>query len=329
MMLRVKEDGGLPQIVRAFRAHQGLAAKAALGLVTDVLGVSDGVSGPGDDTAAVPLPGTPDGRRRHVLAAGEAMWPPFVARDPYGAGVGAIVANVNDVAAMGGRCLGIVDTIVGPEVVARAVLEGLRDGAAIYDVPVLGGHLTVDDDHVAVSAFAVGITTRVLSARNAAPGQRLLVTCALEGELHPDFPFFASFRARRDEVPGDVEILADLAGDGACVAAKDVSMAGLLGSLAMLLEPTAAGVAVDLDALPRPPHVPLLTWLQVFPSYTFLLCAPPGRVADCTAAFAARGLACAEVGVLDGTGRLRARLGGNEALLLDLAHEPVTALALD
>lgn len=320
--------GRLPEIVRAFRAHPGLAAKAALGLVTDVLGASDGVSGPGDDTAAVPLPGAVDGRGAHVLAGGEAMWPPFVARDPYGAGVGAVVATVNDVAATGGRCLGVVDTIVGPEAMARAVLEGLRDGAATYDVPVLGGHLTIDEDHVAVSAFAVGTATRVLSARNAAPGQRLLVASALEGELHREFPFFASFRARRDRVPGDVEVLPVLAGDGACVAAKDVSMAGLLGSLAMLLEPAAVGVAVDLDALPRPPHVPLLTWLQVFPSYTFLLCAPPDRVADCTAAFAARGLACAEVGVLDGTGRLRARLDGGEALLIDLAHEPVTALAL-
>lgn len=312
----------LADVVRAFCANPGLRAKAELGLVTEVLGPTDWLGGPGDDTAAVPVGSA------HVLAGGEAMWPPFVERDPYGAGVGAVVANVNDVAAMGGRCLGIVDTIVGSEPVARAVLEGLRDGAATYGVPVLGGHLTVAEGRPAVSAFAVGTAANPLSARRAAPGQRLLVACALEGELHPDFPFFASFRARAPQVPGDVEVLARLADDGACVAAKDVSMAGLLGSLAMLLEPNAAGVCVDLDALPRPPQVPLGTWLEVFPSYTFLLCAEPERVDECAAAFAERGLACADVGVLDDTGTLRARLDGEQALLLDLARQGVTSLAL-
>ena len=42
-----------------------------------------------------------DGTGDQVIACGEALLPAFVAADPYGAGVAAVLANVNDLAAMG------------------------------------------------------------------------------------------------------------------------------------------------------------------------------------------------------------------------------------
>ncbi|MEA2504664.1 MAG: uncharacterized protein QOG36_1707, partial [Actinomycetota bacterium] len=55
-----------------FLSHPGLAAKAALRMVPGILGPTDWVGGPGDDTAAIPSDGG------FLLAAGEAMFPPFV-----------------------------------------------------------------------------------------------------------------------------------------------------------------------------------------------------------------------------------------------------------
>ena len=94
--------------------------------------------------------------------------------------------------------------------------------------------------------------------------------------MREDFPFFRSFEVRAEKVAGDVRVLAEVADSGACVAAKDISMAGLVGSLAMLLEHGRFGVTVDLDRLPRPVDVPLERWLGCFPSFGFLLCVPPG-----------------------------------------------------
>jgi selenophosphate synthetase-related protein len=110
------------------------------------------------------------------------------------------------------------------------------------------------------------------------------------------------------------------------LAAKDVSMAGLLGSLAMLLEPTGTGVVVDLERLPKPTDVALAEWTAAFPSYGFLLCAPAGREDECVAAFEADGLVCAEIGVLDDTGRLRGALGDERSELLDVARDGATKL---
>ena len=303
------------------RSHPGLRGKAAIGLVREVLGPTDWLTGPGDDAAVVAECGG-----RTILAGGEALWPPLVAADPFGAGVAAVLTNVNDLAAMGARPKVILDTVIADASVAREVLGGIAYAARLYDVRVAGGHLTVRDGQPAVSAFGVGEAIAVLSTQHVAPGLDLLLACCLEGTMRADFPFFTSLEERGDRLASDVLTLAATAEAGEAVAAKDVSMAGLVGSLAMLLESRGAGATVDLEALPRPARVDLGQWLVCFPAFAFLLCVPPERVEACAARFHARGLACARIATLDDTGLVRLRGGAEVATVLDLTKEPVTGL---
>ncbi len=314
------DPAALDDLVAAVRTHPGLRGKAAIGLVSTVLGGSDWLAGPGDDGAVVgPFGGS-------AVACGEAMWPPFVRADPHGAGFAAVLTNVNDLAAMGAVPLGIVDTIVATEEVARAALEGMRRACALFEVPIIGGHLTAHDGEPAVSAFGIGSATHPLSVTRMATGQRLVVAYALDGAMRPDFPFFPAFEQRRGRCAGDVRLLAEVAATGSCVAAKDISMAGFAGSLAMLLERGRFGVTVDLDALPVPDGVGLAAWLTCFPSFGFLLCAPAGREEELAGAFTARGLRAAVLGILDDTGLLALRRGDAVATVLDVGAEPVTGL---
>jgi len=315
-------DHELADLAAAVRAHPGLAGKRAIGLVREILGPTDWLAGPGDDAAAVAECGT-----HTILAGGEALYPPFVASDPFGAGVAAVLTNVNDLAAMGARPRAILDTIVADEDVARSVLAGIAHGAELYDVPIAGGHLTVREGPPAVAAFGVGEASAVLSARNAEPGLAVLLACCLDGTMRADFPFFASFEQRGRRMAGDVRLLAAAAEAGDVVAAKDVSMAGVVGSLGMLLEWRRAGAAVDVDALPRPAGVDLAQWLVCFPAYAFLLCVPAERVDACAARFREHGLTCEQIATLDDTGLVRLRRRDESATVLDLAREPVTGLA--
>ncbi|HEV7536179.1 MAG TPA: AIR synthase related protein, partial [Acidimicrobiia bacterium] len=266
--------------------------------------------------------------RATIVVGGEAMLPAFVATDPFAAGVAAVLTNVNDLAAMGAEPLALVDTIVATEAVARSALEGLRHASELYRVPVVGGHLTIHDGPPALSAFGLGRATsgRVLSVRNAAAGQSLLLAGCIDGTMRLDFPFFGSFDARGPELAGDVRLLAEVAASGAAVAAKDVSMAGILGSLGMLLECNGLGVTVDLDVLPRPAGVGLVDWLGCFPCVVFLVCAPEGREGECARRFHDRGLTAAVIGTLDDSGLLRITAGGATATVLDVRTEPVTGL---
>lgn len=310
----------LEALAGAVRQSPGVLAKADIGLVAEVFGGGDWYAGPGDDGAVLP-PG--DG---HVVVGGEAILPAFVAADPYGAGIAAVLANVNDLAAMGARPVALLDTVVGREDVAREVLRGMHWAAGLYDVPVVGGHLTRTDGPPSLSAFGIGRADRVLSATQAAAGQVLVLGCCLEGRMRSDFLFFPSFDERGERLAGDVRLLADIATSGAAVAAKDVSMAGIVGSLAMLLEPNRLGVVLDLDVLPVPDGVPLADWLGCFPCLAFLLTCPAERVDECLAAFRERGLTAAALGVLDDTGLVRLAQAGREVTVFDLSTEGITHL---
>jgi selenophosphate synthetase-related protein len=326
----------LDQLAAHLRSHPALRAKAKIGLVSEVIGEASWVHGPGDDGAVVPMgAAVPMADREvegatpqpgYVIACGEALLPAFVARDPFGAGFAAVLANVNDLAAMGATPRGIVDTIVGSADIAREALRGMHAASLMYDVPLVGGHLTLHDGEPALSAFGIGHAESVLSLTHVAVGQSLIVGSCTQGTMRTDFPFFRSFDERGNNMAGDVRVLAEVARSGACVAAKDVSMAGLVGSLAMLLEWSRLGVRLDLDLLPRPTDVAMAAWLTCFPAYSFLLCSPSGREHEVLAAFQARGLEAAVVGIIDHTGLLSVTSGGNQAPVLDLAATGVTGL---
>lgn len=305
------------------RANPGLRAKSALRVVGEVLGGSDWLSGPGDDGAVVETAGV------QLVTGGEVILPAFVAHDPYGAGIAAVLTNVNDLAAMGAWPLAVVDALAGPEPLVREALAGMRWAAECYDVPIVGGHLTVTSDTPSLAAFGLGRTERPLSARSVRPGQTLAVACCLDGKMRTDFPFFPSFDERGDRLAGDVRLLAELAARDWVSAAKDVSMAGLVGSLGMLLECNGFGVTVDLTAVPVPPSVPMPAWLTCFPCYAFLLCVPAERYRCCADAFADRGLACAAVGQIDDSGLIRLAAGDSAVTAFDLTREAVTNLRVD
>ena len=313
------EDVGA--LIEAVRAHPGVRAKAEIGLVREVFGEGDWLAGPGDDGAVVM------NEESALVVGGEAILPGFVAADPYGAGVAAVSTNLNDLAAMGAWPLALVDTVTGPRPVVRRVLEGMRWAAALYDVPVVGGHLTATAGPPSLSAFGLGRADRPLSARAAAPGQSLVFAACIDGQMREDFPFFPSFDERGDRLAGDVRLLAEGASAGWVAAAKDVSMAGLVGSLAMLLECNRLGATLNLDALPVPAGVTLRQWLTCFPCFAFLLCVPAGAEAECLRAFAGRGLAAAVAGSLDATGELRLHHAGQAGVAFDLTRETVTGLA--
>jgi selenophosphate synthetase-related protein len=311
----------LDELAKTIRSAPGWRSKAHIAAVRAAFGPSDWRSGPGDDGALVTVGG------EDVIACGEAILPAFVERDPYGAGIAAVLTNVNDVAAMGALPVAIVDTIVGPAETCGAVLDGLRFASELYDVPVVGGHLTNSADRVALSAFALGrCPGPALSATRVAPGQRLALVACLEGRMRPDFPFFPSFDERGSELAADVRLFADLAADGAVVAAKDVSMAGLFGSLAMLLEPTRCGASIDVGSIPVPDGVNFDAWVLCFPCFAFLVTTAPEAEARCRHAVERRGLTYSPLGALDDSGVLALTAAGDAAVLVDLKTESVTGL---
>jgi hypothetical protein len=304
-------------LAAAVRDLPALHAKRDLQLVRRL-----GPVGDGDDGALVAH------GDEWIVLCGEAILPSFVAAQPRAAGASAVVTNVSDVRAMGGRPLAILDMLVSPdEAHAELVLEGLAWAADLLGVEVVGGHLTMGGA-ASLSATCTGIARRPLRAAAARPGDVLLGAFCLEGRYMGDeHDFFTSLRDRAPEhLREDGEALAEVAEAGLCHAARDVSMPGAAGSLLQLLEAAGCGAVLDVDRLPRPDGVSAERWLRTFPSFGFLLAAAPQHVEAACAVFTRRGLACAPCGRFEASRTLALESAGSRATVWDLGIAPLTGL---
>jgi selenophosphate synthetase-related protein len=131
------------------------------------------------------------------------------------------------------------------------------------------------------------------------------------------------------ELQRDLALLPAIAEAGLCDAARDISMAGVIGSLLMMLELSGVGATLDLDAIPQPPAAAerYFDWLLGFPSYGFVLSARPEHVAALQAAFAEHAITCALIGAVTRGRRVFLCRGDEELLLFDLEKQGFMGLA--
>ena len=310
----------LRALAERLRASKGMAHKVDIQSAYAGLGDAHGAIRVGDDTAAIP-----DGDG-YLLFAIEGLLEEFVRREPWFAGYCGVMVNLSDIAAMGGRPIAVVDALwsAGPER-AATIWEGMRAAAAAYGVPIVGGHTNVRSDGERLAVAVLGRATRLLTSFDARPGDEILVAIDLRGEFFDPYPYWnCSTAAPSGRLRADLEILATLAEDGLCAAAKDISMGGLLGTLLMLLEASGIGARIDLDAIPRPPGVELEKWLGSFPSYGYVLAVAPACVADVRRRFNSRGIACESIGACDSERACTIDRAGESEVFWDLARSPFT-----
>jgi AIR synthase-related protein len=313
-----------PALCEALRASRGFAHKRDISSVMRQLAPTLPADiAVGDDCAAIP-----DGDG-HLLFAIEGFVDDFVERMPWFAGYCGVMVNVSDIYAMGGRPLAVVDALwsAGAET-ARPLLEGLAEASRRYGVPIVGGHSNHKSARGQLAVAIVGRARKLLTSFAARPGDALLMAIDLRGTWQEPYPYWnCSTDAPAERLRADLEVLAALAEDGLSDAAKDISMAGALGTALMLLECSKAGARIDIDAIPRPAaldpddEAALLRWLVSFPSYGFVLSVRPRHVDAVLARFRARDIGCAVVGEVLAQPQVTLTHRGGEAQLWDIATE--------
>ena len=110
-------------LVAALRETRGLTGKLEIQPAARAFGRNASDILNGDDAAALP---DPDGG--YTLIAAEGMQPSFVDAEPWFAGLCAVLTNVSDIAAMGGRSRAIVDVLLASDSEAHTsrVIDGLH-----------------------------------------------------------------------------------------------------------------------------------------------------------------------------------------------------------
>lgn len=302
---------GAETLAALIRDSRGIHHKADIAPVMQRLGIgADDAVAVGDDAAAI---SDGDG---YMLLAIEGFVDDFVAADPWFAGYCGVMVNVSDILAMGGRPIAVVDALWSQsEGAAAPLLAGMREAARRYRVPVVGGHSNLRAGHGQLAVAILGRADGLVTSFGARPGDSILVATDLAGGFRDPFPWWdASTTASDAHIDELMPILPDLAAAGLLTAAKDVSMAGVIGTAIMLAEASGVGMAIDLEALPMPP-VPIERWLNAFPSFGFVMTAHPDNCQAVIARFAGAGVACAEVGRASAGETVTIAHGGESALV--------------
>lgn len=298
------DDCGPGQLLRG-RAHREMrwpigriqatvdATKAVLGQVLSPLSQQSGGLGPagfrGDD--GVPVPGS------DIIAACDAILPAMVERDPRWAGWCAVLVNLNDLAAMGARPVGLLDAVGAPTTAHLSrVIEGIAAAAQAWRTPVLGGHTQVGVPS-ALSVTALGTTRSPLPAGGGRVGDVVSVTADLGGSWRPGYTD-RQWDSTSSRTSDELVAMGSFTAQMRPKAAKDVSMAGLVGTLGMLAEASGTGAELDVAAIPRPRAATMGAWLTCFPGFAMLTAgAEPSAVVPSPATSATCGRLTSAAGV--------------------------------
>ena len=276
----------------------------------------------GDDCAAIP---DCDG---YLLLAAEGMLPQLIETDPWFAGWCSVMVNVSDIYSMGGEPIAIVDTLWSQSTASISqLLAGMKAAASAYQVPIVGGHTNCRSSYDALSVAILGRAQKLLTSFDARPHDRLLAVVNMNGQFHPDYPFWnAATKAEPAKLRQHLSIMPDLAISGLCDTAKDISMGGIIGTLLMLMETSNCGAILDLDQIPKPQDISLERWLTSFPSYGFLLSVRPENVEAVQAMFQVQDLVCAAIGEVQADQQIILRSQDQSVLFWDFTQQPLTGL---
>ena len=308
----------LQDLAQRLNTHPAIRSKTGIAEATLALGLNANSAGrPGDDAAPLPRAGGYD------LLAGEGFIPAFVKDDPWFAGWCAMMVNLSDIAAMGGRSVAMVDHIWAPNADAAApLLKGLRDASEAYGVPLVGGHTNLNAAELGLSASVFGRANVLITSFDAAPDDILIAAIDHRGAYQNFDNFCAALKAPPERLRGDLEILPTLAENGLTKAGKDISQGGIVGTALMLAECSGVGIDIDLAAIAPPAGLPKERWLHSFPSFGYLLCVRADDVAKVCAHFTDRDIHAAPIGRITNGSALTLTQGSEAALFWDHAVTP-------
>jgi len=268
----------LESLVKSIQEFEGVSRKSSIDNVISLLKESYNVSGEvvidiGDDASAIDI-----GNNQVVLIAADGIWGQIMNVNPYWAGYCAVLVNVNDIAAMGGKPLAMVNIMsIKNDDIYEDLLRGINDGCLKFGVPMVGGHLHPDGDSDSLGVAIVGIAQKdkIITSFGAEVGDKVIVAIDLDGKPHEMFSLNWDTTYDKDAklVRDQISAVQYLAENDYIKSGKDISNPGILGTLEMLLETSKKGAVVNLEDIPKNENMEWVDWLRVYPGSGFVFTA--------------------------------------------------------
>jgi len=319
----------LDQIVESVRNYLGLVRKKPIKAVVEKLyptqKYGNALPNFGDDAAVIPF------KDEYLLFATDGMMTGLIINEPYAAGKASVMVTVNDIYSMGGRPIGMVNVLAsGDEEQRSLIVDGIKKGCTKLQVPMLGGHLHPDPEikTPSLSVAILGCAKKLLRSHLAKKGDDLILAVDLNGRLgcKSVVSWDANSHKTSEELLHRLEILPLIAEKELSCAAKDISNAGILGTISIFLENSGKGGCIDLDAIPRPSSIDLKDWLHCFQSFGFILAVNPENSKTVLNLFSNRNIDANIVGKVNQSDRVILERKEISRILFDFRTDEITGI---
>lgn len=273
------------ELVKAIQEFEGVTRKNSIDNVISLLNEAYNVSGDvvidiGDDASAIDI-----GNNQVILMAADGIWGQLMNINPYWAGYCSVLVNVNDIAAMGGKPLAMVNIMsISNDEIYEQLLAGIKDGCLKFGVPMVGGHLHPDGevDSIGVAIAGIAQKDKIITSFGAEVGDKIIVAIDLDGKPHEEFALNWDTTYDKDPelVRAQITAIQYLAENDYVKSGKDISNPGIIGTLEMLLEASEKGAIVNLEDIPRNKDVSWENWLKSYPGSGFVFTASEDKCDD-------------------------------------------------
>ena len=319
----------LDQIVNRVRSYEGLLRKQPIEGVFDKL-VLHGQPGPqlpnyGDDAAVIPW------EKGFLLLAADGIMTRLLINEPYAAGKASVMVTVNDIYSMGGRPLAMVNVLAsGDEDHRKKVVEGIKKGCEKLRVPMVGGHLHPDTpgNSPSLAVAILGYANKLLRSHLAKAGEDIILAVDLKGDK--GCQSVVSWDANSGKTPKELlhrlEALPIIAEKGLAQTCKDVSNAGILGTISIMMENSNKGAIIEVPSLPKPPEIELSEWLVCFQSFGFVLSVSPKQSEAVIALFREREITAAIIGKVTEQPTIVLKNGLESKVLFNFRKDKITGI---
>lgn len=215
----------------------------------------------GDDAAPIP--------DSNLVAACDSILPSIIERDPQWGGWCGVVVNANDIAAMGAEPAALLDAVSGPsEQIVQQILIGVKKAADAYGIPIIGGHSQIGVS-CGLSITMLGKTNDPIPSGGGQVGDEVSLSIDLNGNWRKGYEG-TQWDSTTFRNSSELRKMIRLIKQARPNSAKDVSMAGIVGTLGMLAESSGCGAEIEVGLIPRPKGVNLADWLSCFPGFAMI-----------------------------------------------------------
>ncbi|HQM94732.1 MAG TPA: methanogenesis marker 2 protein [Methanofastidiosum sp.] len=212
----------------------------------------------------------------YLLLAADGIWASLL-KDLFWAGYCSVLVNVNDIYAMGGTPIAMVNIMSLKKTDnCKDLLEGIKTGCDKFKVPMVGGHLHPDTETTTVSVSIMGNATKILSSFSAKEGEDIILAMDMNGRQYNNFlNWDTTLNKSSEECISKLKVMNEIAEKELSFAAKDISNPGILGTIGMLLETSRKGAIINVEDIQRPDTLDFIDWLKIYPGYGFTLTSAP------------------------------------------------------